>query len=172
MDFTMSNTDSSGTPGATGEQLGSPLRAGDQFPLRAKPEFYRQALYKILTKSQGQAEGFGQIEKVAGRIHAAQEKALGREMDAEEARALRLRTMRDIRSSLIALSLSIVSSQTASETAVRRTRNLPYLQWRVEKEILMQHWGCDMHEIIDRQVRSGQRMPRFLADAIESAELD
>ena len=142
------------------------------FPLRAKPEFYRQALFKILTRSQGQSEGFTQICAIAEKVEEAQVQALRRPLDEEEKRQLRLRTMRDIRISLLAMSAAIAGTKDMTDTHVRRTTNLPYLQWRIEKEILTLHWQCTLSDLDDRQVRSGTRMPRFLADAIEMEGLN
>lgn len=143
-----------------------------QFPLRAKPEFYRQNLYKILTKSQGQAEGFVQVEQIVDNIEKSQETVLKKSLTPDEKRELRLRTYRDIRTSLLALSFAIAGTEPTSESQVRRTRNLPYLQWRIEKEILSLHWNCTIRDIENRQVRSGLRMSRYLSDAIDSEDLN
>jgi len=136
------------------------------FPMRAKPEFYSNALYKILTKAKNQAEAFSQAERVADKIQEAQEAMLRRTLTPEEVRVLKMRTLRDMRISLCALSAAICGTATTSETQVRRTQNLPYLQWRIEKEILTIHWNCTLRELDDRQVRSGMRMPRFLSDSM------
>ncbi len=144
----------------------------EHFPLRAKPEYYRQSLYKILTRAQGQGDGFALILALLEKLDIAQQQMLGRELTAQEHGILRLRSLRDLRASLLALGATLTTSTDFTETQIRRTRNLPFLQWRVEKEILSMHWGCNLQEIEDRQLRSGLRMPQFLADSIENEGLN
>lgn len=146
--------------------------AKTRFPLRAKPDFYRQILHTVLARAQGQKDAFAQVCAIGDEIEHWQAKALDRPLTDPESQALRLRTLRDIRTSLIALSVGVAGRRDMSETHVRRTRNLPYLQWRIEKEILCLHWGISLLALDERQVRSGLRMPRFLAEAMENEGLN
>jgi hypothetical protein len=139
--------------------------------LRAKPDYYRKALYGILTKSEGQADAMIRLRRVARKIEEAQAEQIGRPLTASEKRKLRMRTYRDAHSALAALAVDIVSEGNASSTQLRRAGNINYLRWGLEKEILSLHWKIPLAEVETRQKQSGLRMPSFLSESLQFEKL-
>ena len=134
--------------------------------LRATPDYYRKALRRILTKSEGQSDAMIRIRRVARKIEEAQSEQIGRALRSSEKRKLRMRTLRDAHLALIALAVDIVSQGNTSTTQLRRAGNINYLRWGIEKEILSLHWKVPMEEVTRRQQQSGMRMPDFLAESL------
>ncbi|MCX7014963.1 MAG: hypothetical protein NTW86_20825 [Candidatus Sumerlaeota bacterium] len=144
----------------------APERAGNHLPLRAKPEFYRKSLYAILSDSTGMEDAARNARRIVDKLESTQAKQLGRDLRPEESRAVRLAAFRDMRVALLALSVLIGSQGRATETYMRRSKNVVYLRWSVEREILMLHWRIDQRALEERQMRSGLRMPRFLEESL------
>jgi len=141
------------------------------FPLRAKPDFYRKSLHSILSESGSTTAASAQVRRIVSKLEKTQIAQLGRALDAEESRILRLSAYRDIRLAVIALALQASAQARDSDTHLRRTKNAVFLRWHVEKEILQLHWGVDLRELEERQLRSGLRMPQFLEESLTSEGL-
>ncbi len=147
-------------------KAGKPGKRKRIVALRAKPDYYRKTLHRILTKSTGQADAMIRVRRVARKIEEAQCEQIGRALKSSEKRKLRMRALRDAHLALIALAVDIVSQGRTSTTQLRRAGNVSYLRWGIEKDILSLHWKVPLEEVVRRQKQSGMRMPDFLAESL------
>jgi hypothetical protein len=138
------------------------------FPIRLRPDALKRIFHKILTKSEGERDGWARTAHILDTVEEAQVEKLSRPLEAEEKRTLQLVTLRDARLALLGLASGLKADGSPSDTHLRRGKNAPYLLWRVEKEILLLHWRIEMLELEDRQRQSGLRMRAFLEESFKA----
>lgn len=143
-----------------------PLSSKNEFPLRGKPDSYRRALHVILTKSKGLDDSWRRVRRVMRKMREEQEKRCKRPLTEDETQQMDIASLVDMRMALLALLVGLGADGKETDTELKRSENVLYLRWRLEKELLILRWGIDLEELTERQRQSGVRMPDFLSESI------